>query len=823
MIPSRAEVLVDCRVPPGLAAPTRPRASAEALLGAARRRARDRVHRADRSATARRPSSPLADAIADWLGRGRPRRDAGADRDARASATATGSARRSARRPSTASARSARWPCSRPRRSSTAPTSGPRSPTSSSRRGFYRDIVPAGARMSENGASASRRRDGDGRRRAALRLGGMALRNGLLIHGPTSWAAAARAADGDDRGRLGPEAALRPRAARRDAAAARAAAARRGVGGGPDRPPQPAARPGCRSRTRACSRSALATPASSGAIRRAGAGTGDRRAREGVIALLGVLPALAALRDRDLAAYHGVEHKAIGAYEQGSVDPADAAEGARALRLEPDRARCSSSRSPASWSTSGWSTSPGPVARAAAALGRRRRRGRAVRLRRAQPGLGRSAAPSTAPGTRSSAWSRPASRRPEQLEVGRRPRWTRSCGRRRAGRHGTRLGEACRYRAGTACRRLASMTTTLATFLGIDCYQEFLEQLAASLGADPLHRGARLPDVANAEADAADEAAGDQRRGPKSAVTWDDIAGVDETKDELREVVEFLSDPKRFKRLGAKVPKGILLHGPPGTGKTLLAKAVAHESGRQLLQPVGLLVRRDVRRPRRRADPAPVQARRARTRRRSSSSTSSTRSAPQRGSDISGERDQTLNQLLVEMDGFDARDNVVVMAASNLLEKLDKALLRPGRFDRQVFVPPPDMRRPRARSSSVHTRGKPLAQDVDLERVARHAAGPHRRRPRQPLQRGGDPRRPQRARLHHPGRLRQRLRARRRRPAVAQGDHRPREAGRRLARGRARAGLRAAADASTRCRRSRSSRAARRSATRSTCRRRTAT
>src|SRR5918996_3566378 len=131
-----------------------------------------------------------------------------------------------------------------------------------------------------------------------------------------------------------------------------------------------------------------------------------------------------------------------------------------------------------------------------------------------------------------------------------------------------------------------------------------------------------------------------------SAVRWEDIAGVEETKDELREVVEFLSRPREFKRLGAKVPKGILLHGPPGTGKTLLAKTDALESG----------------------------------------------------------------------------DNVVVMAASNMLEKLDRALLRPGRFDRQVFVPPPDMRG-RAAVLAVHTRDKPLGPDVDLDRVARHTSG----------------------------------------------------------------------------------------------------
>src|SRR5215208_3082915 len=207
----------------------------------------------------------------------------------------------------------------------------------------------------------------------------------------------------------------------------------------------------------------------------------------------------------------------------------------------------------------------------------------------------------------------------------------------------------------------------------------------------------------------------------KSAVNWDDVAGVEETKDELREVVEFLRHPRQFKALGATVPKGILLHGPPGTGKTLLAKAVAHESGAQFFSQsassfvemfAGLGAARIRRLFKEARDHAPaiifideLDA-----------------VGTQRGTDISGERDQTLNQLLVEMDGFDSRDNVIVMAASNMLEKLDRALLRPGRFDRQVFVPPPDMRG-RERILEVHTRGKPLAQDVDLELVARHAAG----------------------------------------------------------------------------------------------------
>jgi cell division protease FtsH len=210
---------------------------------------------------------------------------------------------------------------------------------------------------------------------------------------------------------------------------------------------------------------------------------------------------------------------------------------------------------------------------------------------------------------------------------------------------------------------------------------------------------------------------------PKSAssITWEDIAGVEETKDELREVVEFLSRPKQFKRLGAKVPKGIMLHGPPGTGKTLLAKAVAHESGANFFGQsassfvemfAGLGAARIRRLFKQARDNAPAIV--------FIDELDAVGAA--RGTDISGERDQTLNQLLVEMDGFQSGDNVVVMAASNMLEKLDPALLRPGRFDRQVFVPPPDMRGRHA-ILRVHTRDKPLAQEVELDRVARHTSG----------------------------------------------------------------------------------------------------
>ncbi len=207
----------------------------------------------------------------------------------------------------------------------------------------------------------------------------------------------------------------------------------------------------------------------------------------------------------------------------------------------------------------------------------------------------------------------------------------------------------------------------------------------------------------------------------KSAVSWDDVAGVDETKDELREVVEFLSDPKRFTQLGAKVPKGILLHGPPGTGKTLLAKAVAHESGATFFSQsassfiemfAGLGAARIRRLFKEARDNAPAIV----------FIDELDAVGAKRGSDISGERDQTLNQLLVEMDGFDTGGDVIVMAASNLLEKLDTALLRPGRFDRQVYVPAPDIKG-REQILAVHTRDKPLAQEVDLGQVARHASG----------------------------------------------------------------------------------------------------
>jgi cell division protease FtsH len=207
-----------------------------------------------------------------------------------------------------------------------------------------------------------------------------------------------------------------------------------------------------------------------------------------------------------------------------------------------------------------------------------------------------------------------------------------------------------------------------------------------------------------------------------ASVDWGGVAGVDEAKAELQEVVEFLRDPGRFHKLGASVPKGILLHGPPGTGKTLLAKAVAHESGANFFaQSAAAFVEMF-------AGLGAARIRRlfaiAREQRPAIIFIDEIDAVGgQRGTgDTNGEREQTLNQLLVEMDGFSTSGDLVVIAASNLLEKLDPALLRPGRFDRQIFVSPPDVGG-REAILKVHTRSKPLVSDCDLETIARQSAG----------------------------------------------------------------------------------------------------
>src|SRR5947199_1180326 len=209
----------------------------------------------------------------------------------------------------------------------------------------------------------------------------------------------------------------------------------------------------------------------------------------------------------------------------------------------------------------------------------------------------------------------------------------------------------------------------------------------------------------------------------RSHVTWSDVAGVDEVRAELNEVVDFLRDPARFEALGAKVPKGLLLYGPPGTGKTLLAKAVAHESGAkfysasaasfvEMFAGLGAARIRKLFAEARKNAPSIIFI-----------DELDAVGAQRSGHGFNREQDQTLNQLLVELDGFDGGEQVVVMGASNRIQDLDTALLRPGRFDRQLLVPPPDLAG-REAILRVHTRGKPLnLDDVDLGMVARQTSG----------------------------------------------------------------------------------------------------
>ncbi len=207
-------------------------------------------------------------------------------------------------------------------------------------------------------------------------------------------------------------------------------------------------------------------------------------------------------------------------------------------------------------------------------------------------------------------------------------------------------------------------------------------------------------------------------------VSFDDVAGADEEKEELEEIVEFLKDPKRFIDLGARIPKGVLLVGPPGTGKTLLARAVAGEAGVHFLSisgsdfvelyvGVGASRVRDLFEQAKKESPAIVFI------------DEIDAVGRQRGAGLGGghdEREQTLNQLLVEMDGFSANEGVVVLAATNRVDILDPALLRPGRFDRQVYVGYPDIKG-REEVLRIHARNKPLAEDVSLADVAKATAG----------------------------------------------------------------------------------------------------
>ncbi|MEW6718720.1 MAG: ATP-dependent zinc metalloprotease FtsH [Chloroflexota bacterium] len=212
--------------------------------------------------------------------------------------------------------------------------------------------------------------------------------------------------------------------------------------------------------------------------------------------------------------------------------------------------------------------------------------------------------------------------------------------------------------------------------------------------------------------------------GDQPSVTFEDVAGVEEAKEELVEVVEFLREPAKFISLGARIPKGVLLVGPPGTGKTLLAKAVSGEAGVpffsisgsefvEMFVGVGASRVRDLFDQAKRHSPSIVFV------------DEIDAVGRQRGAGLGGshdEREQTLNQMLVEMDGFDTDTNVIIMAATNRPDILDPALLRPGRFDRRVVLDRPDIRG-REAILKVHARGKPLAPDVDLSTIARSTPG----------------------------------------------------------------------------------------------------
>lgn len=215
-----------------------------------------------------------------------------------------------------------------------------------------------------------------------------------------------------------------------------------------------------------------------------------------------------------------------------------------------------------------------------------------------------------------------------------------------------------------------------------------------------------------------------KQQDPHNRVTFDDVAGADEEKEELEEIVQFLKDPGKFNALGARIPKGVLLMGPPGTGKTLLAKAVAGEAGVpffsisgsdfvEMFVGVGASRVRDLFEQAKKSAPSIVFI------------DEIDAVGRHRGSGLGGghdEREQTLNQMLVEMDGFGVNEGIIVMAATNRVDILDPAIMRPGRFDRKVHVGRPDVGG-REEILSVHAKNKPLGDDVDLKQIAQTTAG----------------------------------------------------------------------------------------------------
>ena len=268
------------------------------------------------------------------------------------------------------------------------------------------------------------------------------------------------------------------------------------------------------------------------------------------------------------------------------------------------------------------------------------------------------------------------------------------------------------YRADHSTNWLQILLPYVVVILGFILLMNLMAQMT---GAGPGGAQDRMSHFGDARVQAAPQ---------DSKVTFQDVAGEDEEKEELREIVEFLRQPDKYLALGARVPKGVLLVGPPGTGKTLLAKAVAGEAGVKFLSisgsdfvemyvGVGASRVRDLFHQAKQNSPAIIFI------------DEIDAVGRQRGSGLGGghdEREQTLNQLLVEMDGFAANEGVVVLAATNRVDILDPALLRPGRFDRQVYVGLPDIKG-RRDILAVHARNKPLAEDVDLDKLAKGTSG----------------------------------------------------------------------------------------------------
>ena len=267
------------------------------------------------------------------------------------------------------------------------------------------------------------------------------------------------------------------------------------------------------------------------------------------------------------------------------------------------------------------------------------------------------------------------------------------------------------YQRGSESTWLADLVPLALTFAGIVIFWIFMSRrMGKMMGDDRTMSFGKIK---------AKKPSADKRK-----TTFADVAGADEEKEELEEIVEFLKSPKKFNDMGARIPKGVLLVGPPGTGKTLLARAVAGEAGVpffsisgsdfvEMFVGVGASRVRDLFEQAKNQAPAIIFI------------DEIDAVGRQRGAGLGGghdEREQTLNQLLVEMDGFGANEGVIIIAATNRPDILDKALLRPGRFDRQVTVNYPDAKG-REEILKVHARGKPLAPDVDLKTIARSTSG----------------------------------------------------------------------------------------------------